>query len=125
MYTDVAYEMHVTLSSSSTLNNNEKNGINSGISSGSSPGSGTGSGPGSSNYSGVGHDFFLDIELKDMPSSARSSFANSHSTGMLCRQASFLVGQKDGNATGLRILVVDDSILVLKVVSRLIQGKIK
>jgi CheY-like chemotaxis protein len=45
---------------------------------------------------------------------------------MMCRQASFLVGGsngKDSMMTGLRILVVDDSVLVLKVVSRLIQSE--
>ena len=63
----------------------------------------------------------LDVDLKSVACSARNSFLNSHAAGMMCRQASNIVGSmKD---PGLRILVVDDSMLVLKVVSRLIQGE--
>lgn len=70
----------------------------------------------------------LDIELKDIPSNARTSFMNNHSTGMLCRQSSFInncIGGalKDSMISSLRILVVDDSLIVLKVVSKLIEGE--
>lgn len=63
----------------------------------------------------------LDVDLRSVATSARNSFLNSHAASMMCRQASNIVGSmKD---PGLRILVVDDSMLVLKVVSRLIQGE--
>jgi CheY-like chemotaxis protein len=63
----------------------------------------------------------LDVDLKSVATSARNSFLNSQAASMMCRQATNIVGNmKD---PGLRILVVDDSMLVLKVVSRLIQGE--
>ena len=69
----------------------------------------------------------LDIELKDIPSNARTSFMNNHSTGMLCRQSSFITSGggtiKEPVVSSLRILVVDDSLIVLKLVSKLIEGE--
>ena len=68
-----------------------------------------------------GHD--LDVRLKQVQSSSKSSFSNSYATGQLCRQASNIVcGIKDCDPA-LRILVVDESVIVLKVISRIIQGE--
>ena len=68
-----------------------------------------------------GHD--LDVRLKHTQSSSKSSFSNSYATGQLCRQASNIVGGMKDNDPSLRILVVDESVIVLKVISRIIQGE--
>ena len=68
-----------------------------------------------------GHD--LDVSLKHVQSSLKNSFSNSYATGQLCRQASNIVGGMRDTDPSLRILVVDESVIVLKVIRRIIQGE--
>lgn len=75
----------------------------------------------SSNSSDRVFGYDLDVQLRSIVSSARNSFLNNNSASMMCRQASNIVGGM--KEQGLRILLVDDSMLVLKVVSRLIRGE--